>query len=205
MEDWLRMRDDRLENLLGALVIALSDSMSAAVETAAGRPGAAAAALAVLAQEPGLGIEQLRLPLRRTQSATVRVVDQLVAEGRARRQAGRDRRSVAVVLTDQGTATAAKVLDGRSGVLQVAVASLSQGERAALTATLEKVLASITADAVHAEQICRLCDVGECPPASCPVNAAASGPQPGSRPAPQPIPERFRSDEHRTAAGDPAR
>jgi MarR family transcriptional regulator, negative regulator of the multidrug operon emrRAB len=197
------MEDDRLENLLGALVVALSDSMSAAVESAAGRPGAAGAALAVLAQEPGLGIEQLRLPLRRTQSATVRVVDQLVAEGRARRQAGHDRRSVAVVLTDQGTATAASVLDSRHSVLRDAVAGLGPGERTALTGTLEKVLASVTADAVHAEQICRLCDVRECPPRNCPVNAAGGERPPGSRPALRPIPERFRNNEHRTAASNP--
>ena len=82
----------RLENLLGALVVALGDELDAEVETAAGRPGATAAALAVLAQEPGLGIEQLKLPLRRTQSATVRVVDQLVAGGHAERRPGHDRR-----------------------------------------------------------------------------------------------------------------
>src|SRR5487761_1607350 len=74
---------DRLENLLGALVLAVSDSLTSAVQTAAGHPGAMAAGLAVLAQEPGLGIEQLRRQLARTQSATVRVVDQLVAEGQA--------------------------------------------------------------------------------------------------------------------------
>jgi DNA-binding MarR family transcriptional regulator len=179
---------NRLENLLGARVVALSDSMSAAVESAAGHPGAIGAALAVLGQQPGLGIEQLRLPLHRTQSATVRVVDQLVAEGCAERQPGRDHRSVAVVLTDKGNSTAAHVLDTRHGVLRDAVAGLDTDERAALTATLEKVLASITTDAVHAEQICRLCDVRSCPPSSCPVGGAAAGEPLPAGPEPRPIP-----------------
>jgi MarR family transcriptional regulator, negative regulator of the multidrug operon emrRAB len=186
----------RLENLLGALIVAVSDSLSYAVETAAGHPGALGAGLAVLAQEPGLGIEQLRRPLGRTQSATVRIVDQLVAEGYAERQGGRDRRSVAVVLTEQGTAAAAHVLEARSRVLRDAVAVLDAGERKALAAMLEKVLAAITTDAVHAERICRLCDVGACPLRTCPVERAGGGePRGDDRPEPRPLPKRHRSNE----------
>src|ERR1022692_2272852 len=179
---------DRLEKLLGALVLAVSDSLSSAVETAAGHPGAMAAGLAVLAQEPGLGIEQLRRQLARTQSATVRVVDQLVAEGRAERRAGRDHRSISVVLTDQGTAAAARVLDA--------------GERTALSAVLEKVLAAVTTDRAHAEQICRLCDLGACPLSACPVeHAAGVEPRPGTGPDPRPVPGRYRSSELKAATG----
>jgi DNA-binding MarR family transcriptional regulator len=182
----------RLENLLGALVVALADSLDAEVETAAGRPGAAGAALAVLAQEPGLGIDQLKLPLRRTQSATVRVVDQLVAEGYAERQPGHDRRSVSVVLTGTGTAAAAAILDRRYQVLRDAVAVLDPAERAALTASLEKMLGALTEDFVHSEQICRLCDVGACPAPRCPVGLAAGDAPDENWPAARPIPGRFR-------------
>ncbi len=191
----------RLENLLGALVLALSDSLATAVEPAAGHPGALAAALAVLAQEPGMGIEQLRRSLARTQSATVRVVDLLVAEGQAQRQPGRDHRSVSVVLTEQGTAAAAQVLDARRAVLGDAVAVLDAGERQALTAALEKVLTALTADRDHAEQICRLCDLAACPLQACPVELAAGGePRPGTGPLPQPIPRRYRSHERKPAS-----
>jgi MarR family transcriptional repressor of emrRAB len=195
---------DRLENLLGALVLGVWDSMSSAVETAAGHPGALAAGLAVLAQDPGLGIEQLKRQLGRTQSATVRVVDQLVAEGRAERRAGRDHRSVSVVLTDQGTAAAARVLDARSAVLRETLAALDADERTVLTAVLEKVLAAITADRAHAEQICRLCDLGACPLPACPVDCAAGPePRPATRPQPRPIPRSYRSDELRPSASFP--
>ena len=181
------MSDDRLENLLGALALAMSDSLASAAETAAGHPGALAAGLAVLAQEPGLGIEQLRRSLARTQSATVRIVDQLVAEGHAERRAGHDHRSISVVLTDQGTATAVRVLDARASVLRGALAVLDAGERTAMTAVLEKVLAAVTTSRVHAEQICRLCDVGACPQRTCPVELAAAEPRQGAGPAPRPI------------------
>jgi len=163
----------RLENLLGALAVALSDAIGSAAETATGHAGAMGAALATLAQEPGLGIEQLRVPLGRTQSATVRVVDQLVAEGYAERRAGRDNRSVAVVLTETGNQAAARVLDSRQDALTRALSVLGPGERKTLTATLEKVLAEITTDRAHADQICRLCDLVACPEKVCPVELAA--------------------------------
>src|SRR6516164_5687098 len=118
----------RMENLMGALAVALSDEIGSAVETATGHAGAMGAALATLAQEPGLSIEQLRVPLGRTQSATVRVVDQLVAEGHAERRPGRDQRSVAVVLTPKGTEAAAQVLASRERALGDAVGALGPGE-----------------------------------------------------------------------------
>jgi len=158
---------------MGALAVALADSIASAVETATGHAGAMGAALATLAQEPGMSIEQLRVPLGRTQSATVRVVDQLVAEGYAERRPGRDHRSVAVVLTCKGTEAAARVLGSRREALAEALSMLQPGERKALTAALEKVLAAITTDRAHADQICRLCDLAVCPEKTCPVELAA--------------------------------
>jgi MarR family transcriptional regulator, negative regulator of the multidrug operon emrRAB len=178
----------RLENLLGALALALSDSVSGAVEAGAGHAGATSAALAVLAQEPGLGIEQLKVPLGRTQSATVRIVDQLVAEGLAERREGRDRRSVAVFLTQRGTAAAAAVLERRRAVLNDALSALDGEEQRALEATLVKLLGAMTTDPAQAERICRLCDVAACPLRSCPVEQAVdvASREPG-RPGPRPL------------------
>lgn len=163
----------RPENLLGALAVALSDAITSAVETTTGHAGTMGAALAVLAQEPGLSIEQLRVPLGRTQSATVRVVDQLAAKGYAERRPGRDQRSVAVVLTAKGAEAAAAVLASRERALAGALDGLTPGERKALTATLEKVLARLTPDRARADQICRLCDLAACPERACPVDLAA--------------------------------
>src|SRR6266566_4233172 len=65
------------------------------------------------------------------QSATVRVVDQLAAEGYAERRPGRDQRSVAVVLTAKGTQAAARALASREQALSGALAGLTPGERKA--------------------------------------------------------------------------
>ena len=167
----------RLENLLGALAVGVSDAITSAVEATTGHAGAMGAALATLAQEPGLGIEQLRVPLGRTQSATVRVVDQLVAEGYAERRPGQDQRCVAVFLTARGTRAASRVLASREQLLADAVSPLTPGERKALTGALEKVLDRITSDRAHADLICRLCDLAACPERACPVELAALGPR----------------------------
>ena len=167
----------RLENLLGALAVGLSDAITSAVEATTGHAGAMGAALATLAQEPGLGIEQLRVPLGRTQSATVRVVDQLVAEGYAERRPGQDQRCVAVFLTATGAEAASRVLASREQVLSDAVSPLTAGERSALTGALDKVLARITSDRAHADLICRLCDLAACPQDVCPVDLAARATQ----------------------------
>jgi DNA-binding MarR family transcriptional regulator len=130
------------------------------------------AALAVLAQEPGLGIEQLKVPLGLTQSATVRIVDRPVADGYAERREGRDHRRVAVVLTERGMAAAAALLDSRRDLLHDAVAALPPAEQRALEATVVKLLTAVTTGTAQAERICRLCDLAACPQRTCPVERA---------------------------------
>jgi uncharacterized membrane protein/DNA-binding MarR family transcriptional regulator len=125
-----------------------------------------------LAQESGLSIEKLRQPLGLSQSATVRLVDSLVADGLARRSPGPDGRTISVHLTRAGRSRARSVLVGRADPWS-ALADLSQTERDALTGLLEKVLAGLTTDRTHADQICRLCDYSTCPQQDCPVEQAA--------------------------------
>jgi MarR family transcriptional repressor of emrRAB len=70
-------------------------------------------------------------------------------------------------------------------VLRDAVGELSPAERKALTGALEKVLARITRDRAHADQMCRLCDLAACPQRACPVELAARDherPAPGTSP-----------------------
>jgi DNA-binding MarR family transcriptional regulator len=178
------LRVDRTANLLGALALLLTDALTDATQDAAGRSGAAAAALAVLGQEPGLGIEALRLPLGLTHSATVRLVDAMESDGRARRGRGPDARSVSVTLTEPGQARARAVLDGRAAVLDRALAPLTPAERDTLTTLLERLLGTLTADRPHAERVCRLCDYARCPQSDCPVDQAARWPGGASGTAP---------------------
>jgi len=162
----------RQSNLLGALAVAVGDRMQSVIELEAERGGQAPAALAVLAQQSGLGIEGLRRQLRLSQPATVRLVDSLVADGLAVRRAGPDRRSVDIRLTRLGRTRAEAVLSARRAVLDDVLGGLTAGERAKLERLLVQVLGSLTGDRTEAEQICRLCDLGACPLLSCPVEQA---------------------------------
>ena len=163
---------DRTANLLGALALLLTDELASTTHEAAGRGGAAAAALAVLGQDPGLGIEALRGPLGLTHSAAVRLVDTLEADGCARRARGADGRSVSVTLTPTGEGRARAVLQQRADVLDRALAALTESERAVLAPLLERVLAGLVSDRAHADRVCRLCDYATCPEADCPVGLA---------------------------------
>ena len=174
----------RLENLFGSLLTAISDSLTAQVEQAAGHSGATAAALTYLTQAPGLSIDRLKGPLGLSQSATVRLVDRLVTDGLAQRRPGRNGRSISVHLTPPGEKVARSILDQRHAVLSAALAPLCGAERGALTVLVEKLLGHVTLCSPHAERICRLCDTTSCPSMSCPVVLAAvqaSGPAAGGR------------------------
>ena len=161
--------DRRLENLFGSLLTAISDSLTARAERAAGHSGATAAALVYLTQTPGLSIDRLKRPLGLSQSATVRLVDRLVTDGLAQRRPGRNNRSIAVHLTPPGEKVGRTILDQRQAVLSDVLGPLCAAERSALTTLVEKLLGNVTLRSAHAERICRLCDLATCPSSACPV------------------------------------
>ena len=163
----------RLENLLGAMVLALSDDLGSAVSEACGHSGAVAAALTYLAQEPGISIQQLQGPLMRTQSATTRIVDRLVADGLAERRPGPDGRTIALHLTPAGVAAAHRVLKVRQDVLRFALGELDPDDHDSLTTLVEKILRTVTRNVMHGEQICRMCDLRACRRRDCPVDQTA--------------------------------
>ena len=135
----------RLENLFGTLLTALSDSLVVRAEQAAGHSGATAGALTYLVQEPGLGIDQLKDPLGLSQSATVRLVDRLVADGLVERRPGRDGRSISVHLTPSGESVAQRTSstsDWRCWPRRWPHSG--QVERCAMTGLVEKILGEIT-------------------------------------------------------------
>jgi DNA-binding MarR family transcriptional regulator len=162
----------RQSNLLGAFSLAIADRLQEVTRAETDRGGQAPAALAILAQQDRLGIEGLREQVGLSQPATVRLVDGLVADGLATRRPGQDRRSVEIRLTAAGRARADAVLSSRRSVLDEVLAVLSAADRTALESLLEALLGSLTTDAVEAEVICRLCDLGACPLTRCPVERA---------------------------------
>jgi DNA-binding MarR family transcriptional regulator len=163
-------------NLLGAVSLAVADRVRAAAERGAAQGASAPAALVSLAGYlDGSPIDAVRSPLRLTHSATVRLVDRLVAAGLARRREGADRRSVAVELTPAGHAAAAAAVNARAETLEAALADLDSAERAELARLHAKVLGTLTDGRATAGHICRLCDSHACghEEGRCPVTQAA--------------------------------
>lgn len=168
------MSDVRTANLLGALVLALNDEVGAVTAAATDHGAAFPAALVCIHWQPGSSIEELRQKLGLSHSGTVRLLDRLEEEGAIERRQGRDGRSVALTLSAQGRRQARAILEVRRGVLAAALGRLSAAERRELGALVEKMLAGVTRDAGHADQICRLCDEEACPAERCPVECAVT-------------------------------
>jgi DNA-binding MarR family transcriptional regulator len=178
---------ERLTNLVGAWAMAVTDRVTAATVSAAGRGGQAPAAVVALHQfAGGCTIERLRHVLGLTHSAAVRLVDGLVADGHVSRDQGAgDRRSVRLRLTPRGRAVARKIAHARREAVAATLADLSDSERRALTAVTERLTANLTE--LRLEQrargeppedgwLCRLCDMRACgrPEGRCPVAARAA-------------------------------
>jgi MarR family transcriptional regulator, negative regulator of the multidrug operon emrRAB len=173
-------------NLLGAVSLAVSDRIRAAAERGAAQGGSAPAALVSLAGYlDGSPIDAVRSPLRLTHSATVRLVDRLVAAGLARRREGPDRRSVAVELTPAGHEAAAAAVKARAEALEGALAALEPAEREELARLHAKVLGTLTDGRATAGHICRLCDSHACghEEGRCPVTQAADAAEERAAPA----------------------
>jgi DNA-binding MarR family transcriptional regulator len=159
-------------NLLGALALVVHDRLSEAL----GQSETSAAALASLhnfLDRPT--IDLLHRVLGLTSSGTVRLVDRLQDEGYLERGAGDDGRSTAVRLTRQGRAAARRVTAARADVLDHALATLTEDERAVLDTLLSRMLVGMMRGPGAQRFMCRLCDARACGHADgrCPVGSAA--------------------------------
>ena len=177
----------RLANLVGACALGVADRIEAAASTAAGRGGQAPAALVALHEFAGGGtIEDLRRVLGLTHSAAVRMVDSLVADGHViRRPRAGDARSVAVMLTASGAATARRILRARAEVVEGTLGGLTQAERRSLTALAERLTEDLAEFRLEERRqgrppaggwLCRLCDFEACgrPDGRCPAATRAA-------------------------------
>lgn len=162
----------RLENLLGALSIALSDEIERVATDASGHGASVPAALSILLRRPGCTIETLRTHIGLSHSATVRLVDRIVADGLAVRRPGGDDREVAVHLTVKGRRRALRVHEQRRAVVGRSLAGLSSADRRELERLLDRLLRTEAVVHAEAQTICRLCEAPVCPLRRCPVPAA---------------------------------
>jgi DNA-binding MarR family transcriptional regulator len=163
------MRMQRVENLLGALALSITDAVAQGVEKVEGSYGSDTFALILLQHAETLRSDVLARQLRLAQSSTARLVDRMERDGLVQRETGTDRRTVMVSLTARGRRAAERVRSARQNVLRELVAKLSDSERSALQAVSVKLLEALTVDLVSGEQNCRLCDEEACSLAHCPV------------------------------------
>lgn len=165
----------RSVNLLGALVLRLSDQLVDAVRSATGLTWSDASALVTIADiAPGTSQDALAHVLGLSQSAVTRLVDRLVSAGLARRGAGADGRTRALTVTPSGRRLARRARQARATTTERALGGLTQAEGRRLTGLVQKLLAGAVDEPADAFVICRVCDPTVCHDrGSCPVTHAA--------------------------------
>ena len=158
-----------IENVVGALALALADDIRRAADARAPEPGQAAAAINLVCIVPKIGIERLRRALGLSHPGTVRLVDRLVEDGMVVREiAPHDRRAVALSLTKLGENTARAIVEERQSGLTWALAALTPEELVNLGALAGKLLRHLVEGEDDAFAICRLCNHDFCD--DCPVD-----------------------------------
>ncbi|WP_328304001.1 MarR family winged helix-turn-helix transcriptional regulator [Actinomycetospora sp. NBC_00405] len=159
---WYAYDMDRLDQLLGVTALGVLDRLRAAVGDDSGVSEAEAGTLVHIQAWPGGSVGELAGIVGRSQPAAVRLVDRLVERGLVRRGPGADRRTAALVLTDEGSRLAGAVLAARARALAPLLVDLSGPERAALEQLLSRVAAGLATDRADAVRACRLCDRDAC-------------------------------------------
>jgi DNA-binding MarR family transcriptional regulator len=168
-----------VENLLGVLALHVMDEMQDLPAPAPLHGLTTRAALNAVHAYPGCSIETLREVLDLCHPAAVRAVAGLVEAGFLRKDAGRDKRTVALNLTETGVTEHRRIMRARESMLARVVGRLDAPERQTLEQLLIKMLWHETRDSPHSMRLCRLCDDGPCLAAGCPVeNRSADLPIP---------------------------
>jgi DNA-binding MarR family transcriptional regulator len=159
----------RLENLLGAFGVAMSDSMDEAFDEACAVGDSAPAAMILIHENPDTRIEALARYLALSHSGTVRLVDRLSQAGWVARETCEDKRAVVLVLTRTGQKVAERLLEGRRKSLGRALAGLGAADRKVLERILPQMLNNLVSSREQADHTCRYCDSGACEREGCPL------------------------------------
>lgn len=154
--------DLRLQNLLGALSVAVNDGMDTAFDEACAVGDSAPAAMILIHENPDTRIEGMARYLGLSHSGTVRLVDRLEQRGWVAREACEDKRAVVLVLTEPGEQVAARLQSGRQGSLARALAGIDPAERETLERLVSRMLVNLVPDKEAADHTCRYCDGAAC-------------------------------------------
>lgn len=167
----MNVPSDRLVNLFGALALGTADRIKrAAFDPTTPGGSETTAAVVVIGHAAGLSIDELGRVLGLSHAGTVRLVDRLVTAGFAiRSTALRDRRAVALMLTEAGEVRLSAILQRRKESLTDLLSNISPSDYDALERVAEALLTRMSHDAVSALTVCRLCDSRRCQ--DCPMDA----------------------------------
>lgn len=160
---------DRTANLLGAVGLAVADRIEETARDVLRHAGETPAALVVIGYGLGPSNDQLRRVLGLSHPGSVRLVDRLVEDGLVERRPGRDKRAIALYLTEQGTNSREKLLTGRLAAIRPFLEPLTERETSDLATLLERMLSSLQTTDLQRCTICRWCDAGVC--TNCPIPA----------------------------------
>ncbi len=160
---------DRTANLLGVVGLAVADRIAETGRDILNHAGETPAALAVIGYGFGPSNDQLRRILGLSHPGTVRLVDRLVADGLVERRAGRDKRAIALHLTETGASFRETLLLGRLATIRPFLMPLTETEQDSLATLLHKMLSSIETTDLERCRLCRLCDDRVC--TNCPIPA----------------------------------
>jgi len=160
---------DRTANLLGVVGLAIADRIEDTARDVLSHAGETPAALVVIGYDLGPSNDELRRVLGLSHPGTVRLVDRLVADGLVERREGRDKRSIALHLTEEGKARRQDLLKGRLAAIRPLLEPLTEREQDTLAALLHKILSSMETTDLERCMLCRLCDDRVC--SNCPIPA----------------------------------
>ena len=160
---------DRTANLLGVVGLAVADRIEETARDILNHVGETPAALVVIGYGCGPSNDQLRRILGLSHPGTVRLIDRLVADGLVERREGRDRRAIALYLSERGMALREELLKGRLAAIRPLLSPLTDAEQETLAALLHKLLSSMETTDMERRTLCRLCDDRVC--TNCPIPA----------------------------------
>lgn len=160
---------DRTANLLGVVGLAVADRIEETSRGILSHAGETPAALVVIGYRSGPSNDQLRRILGLSHPGTVRLVDRLVADGLVERREGRDKRTIALYLTERGKALREELLRGRLAAIRPLLVPLTVPEQETFAALLHKMLTSMETTNLERCTLCRLCDDRVC--SNCPIPA----------------------------------
>ncbi|MEM1155740.1 MAG: MarR family transcriptional regulator [Pseudomonadota bacterium] len=160
---------DDTANLLGVIGLSIADRIHTTAMEVMNRAGETPAALVIIGYGFGPSNDKLKRVLGLSHPGTVRLVDRLVSDGLVERRKGRDKREIALYLTDAGRDSREDLLAGRLASIRSLLTPLDTKEQESLDAILRKLLVAMHPNDMERRRLCRLCDDRVCK--NCPIPA----------------------------------